>query len=263
MPALDKPNRRTYSAPAIGQGQNVSKMQKSGGIAIQAIISQADELYSERQRIENVPASIAILRSSGRNEYEILWRLGRALFFLGQEAPDKDSALSNHCQGVVTCEQAVASDPERVEGHFWLAVNLALAAQMHRRVPGLLRARRAMRELRQAIQIDSSYHGAGPLRVLARLQHKLPRLLGGGSGRARTNYKAAVNLAPENTVTRIYFAELLLESGELDLGREQLESVLNVSADPGWAFEIERDKRIAKEMLAKLQVDERRRRGRR
>ena len=192
-------------------------------------------------------------KAPARNEYEILWRLGRALFFLGQEAPDKDSALSNYCQGVVACEQAVAIAPERVEGHFWLAVNLALAAQTHRRVPGIRKARRAMRELHQAIQIDPSYHGAGPLRVLARLQHKLPRLLGGGFGRARTNYKAAINLAPENTVTRIYFAELLLESGERDLAREQLEFVLNVSTDPGWAFEIERDKRIAKEMLAKLQ----------
>jgi hypothetical protein len=53
-------------------------------------------------------------------------------------------------------------------------------------------------------------------------------------------------------VTRIYFAELLLQSGERALGREQLEFVLNVSTDPFWAFEIERDKRIAKEMLAKL-----------
>lgn len=111
-----------------------------------------------------------------------------------------------------------------------------------------------MRELQLAIQIDSSYHGAGPLRVLARLQHKLPRLLGGGCGRAYTNYKAAVSFAPENTVTRIYFAELLLESGERELGRKQLEFVLNVSADPVWAFEIERDKRIAMEMLARLQT---------
>ncbi len=109
-----------------------------------------------------------------------------------------------------------------------------------------------MRELQRAIQIDSSYHGAGPLRLLARLQHKLPGCLGGGSARALLNYKAAVNLAPENTVTRIYFAELLMESDERALSQEQLELVLNAAADPNWAFEIERDKRIAEEMLAKL-----------
>lgn len=177
------------------------------------------------------------------------------MFFLGQEAPDKSSDISNHVQGVIACEQAAVAAPERVEGHFWLAVNLALAAQMRRRVLGVGKARRAMRELQQAIQIDSSYHGAGPLRVLARLQHKLPRLLGGGPDRARINYEAAVKLAPENTVTRIYFAELLLELGERDLGREHLEFVLNVSEDPRWVFEIERDQRIAKQMLAKLRLN--------
>ena len=221
---------------------------------IQAIIKQADDLYANRQRIEDVRASVAILESSGTNEYEILWRLGRARFFLGQEAPARESARSHYYQGVDACEQAVAITPGRVEGHFWLAVNLALAAQLQLRVPGIGRARRAMRELRQAIQFDSAYHGAGPLRVLARVQHNLPRLLGGGFSRARTNYEAAISLAPENTVTRIYFAELLLESGERDLGRAQLEFVLNVSIDPGWAFENERDKRIAKEMLRKLQT---------
>lgn len=225
-----------------------------GESSIQAIIRQVDELYAERQQIEKVRASVAILEGYAQNKYEILWRLGRSLFFLGQEALDRDSALSNHRRGVVACETAIATAPARVEGHFWLAVNLALAAQMQRSVVGIGKVRRAMRELRQAGQLNSSYHGAGPLRVLARLQHKLPLLLGGGARRALTNYKTAIDLAPENTVTRIYFAEFLLESGETDLGREQLEFVLNVSSDPVWAFEIERDKRVAKEMLTKFET---------
>jgi tetratricopeptide (TPR) repeat protein len=228
----------------------VSAAPNIGETAIQEIIRQADALYAERQRIENVRASLAILEGSEINEFEILWRLGRALFFLGQESPDKDSALSNYRQGIVASAQAAAGAPERVEGHFWLAVNLALAARHTRPVRAITNARRAIRELHQAIQIDSSYHGAGPLRVLARLQHKLPRLLGGRSSRARANYREAINLAPENTVTRIYFADLLLNLGERELAREQLEFVLSVSDDPDWAFEIERDKRLAKEMLA-------------
>jgi len=132
-----------------------------------------------------------------------------------------------------------------------LGVNLSLAAQRNRPVRAIANAKRAMRELRQAIRIDSSYHGAGPLRVLARLQHKLPRLLGGNSGKARANYTAALQLAPENTVSRVYFAELLLDSGQRDLAREQLEFVMNVPVDLVWAFEIERDQRVAKDMLAK------------
>jgi predicted Zn-dependent protease len=86
--------------------------------------------------------------------------------------------------------------------------------------------------------------------VLARLQHQLPRLLGGGVTEACANFERAVRIAPENTVTRIYFAQLLLGLGEKTRARSELEHVLNAPYDHDWAFEINRDQRLAKKMLA-------------
>lgn len=225
-----------------------------GNHSIQKTVSQADELYSQRHRIENVSASVAILESEAArgNDYEIQWRLGRALFFLGQEVGHKESARAYHFQGTVRGEQAVIAEPGKVEGHFWLGVNLALLAGCEARWVAIRHALRARRELQQAIKIDSTYHAAGPLRVLARLQQKMPRWPGRGSGGARANYEKAINLAPANTVTRIYFAELLIELREQDLARAQLEFVLDAADDPNWAFEIERDRRIAREMLSRM-----------
>ena len=116
----------------------------------------------------------------------------------------------------------------------------------------LVHALRAQRELKTAIRIDSSYHAAGPIRVLGRLRHKLPVWLGGGVARARACYESAINVAPQNTVTRIYFAELLIDLGEQELARRHLEFVLHVSEDPEWLFEIDRDKQLARELLAKV-----------
>jgi hypothetical protein len=59
-------------------------------------------------------------------------------------------------------------------------------------------------------------------------------------------------MAADNTVTRIYFAELLLEIGELRRGRAELELVLKAPFDADWAFEIKRDRRTASELLARL-----------
>ena len=218
------------------------------------IIKLADELYARRKDVQSVRANVAILlsRTARANDFEIQWRLSRAFFFLGQKAKDKTLSLSEHCQGIAFGEQAVAARPDRVEGHFWLGVNLALRARWERCPAAIRDALRSQRELQLAIHIDSSYHAAGPLRVLARLQQKLPRWLGGGAARARASYERAITLAEENTITRIYFAELLLNLGESELARKHLEFVLSVSEDPDWAFEIERDKRLAKEMLAKL-----------
>jgi hypothetical protein len=216
------------------------------------IIKLADELYANRKKEQRVRDSVAILMSGVAMDYEIEWRLGRAFFFLGQESTDKVSSLNEHIDGITFSERAVSAEPNRVEGHFWLGVNLALRASKERWAVALVHALRAQRELKTAIRIDSSYHAAGPIRVLGRLRHKLPVWLGGGVARARACYESAINVAPQNTVTRIYFAELLIDLGEQELARRHLEFVLHVSEDPEWLFEIDRDKQLARELLAKV-----------
>jgi hypothetical protein len=163
------------------------------GGSIQETISQADELYSKRERIENVRASIDALRhvSDGPANYEINWRLGRAFFFLGQSAARKDLAQSYHLQGIVVCDRAVGVKPRSVEAHFWLGVNLALCARLGSPGAAIRHARRAKRELARAVRINSAYHAAGPLRALGRMEHKLPFWLGGSKSRARATYEEA------------------------------------------------------------------------
>ena len=103
--------------------------------------------------------------------------------------------------------------------------------------------------LQRACAADAGYHGAGSLRVLGRLQHKLPGWLGGGADRARQSYEAAIHLAPQNSVTRIFFTELLIEIAEFSTATQQLEAVLELPEDPEWSFEIERDRRRAAVLL--------------
>lgn len=214
------------------------------------IINRADALYDARHQLENVRASVELLRSDEcAKDYEAVWRLGRALFFLGQEAGSERDARAYHASGAATCKRAVELKPSRVEGHFWLGVNLALLARLENPFKALGHALRARRFLQRAVRLDPAYHAAGPFRVLARLQHKLPRFLGGGQKRARANFERAIKLAPSNTVTRLYLAELLMEIGDTPRAREQLESILNTPPDPAWAFESARDREIASRML--------------
>jgi tetratricopeptide (TPR) repeat protein len=175
--------------------------------------------------------------------------MGRALFFLGQEADDKPQARAFHKRAIKICERASQDEPSRVEGHFWLGVNLALLAALEKSLKALRHALAARRSLRRAIKLDPAYHAAGPLRVLARLQANLPTFLGGGHARARANFEKAIALAPANTVTRLYFAQLLLETGDTKSAQRQLEALLKAPSDPAWAFEAARDRRLAQSML--------------
>lgn len=216
------------------------------------IIRRADALYSERAGTSDVRASLELLRQAAPDDFEAAWRTARAHFFLGQEAADSVAARAEHQPGALAGARAVRLGPGRVEGHFWRGVNLALLAQTEKALRALIYARRARGALVRAVNIDATFHAAGPLRVLARLEHKLPRLLGGGAARARARFELAIMLAPANTVTRIYYAELLLEAGEKERARAQLEAVLNMPPDPVWAFEAARDRRMANEMLAAM-----------
>ncbi len=211
---------------------------------------RADALYAARERIENVRASIKLLKSvAAQDHYEVAWRLGRAFFFVGQEAEGAKEARALHGEGAEASARAAQAAHERVEGYFWLGVNLALQARLANPFTALPLALRARRELERAAHIDPAYHAAGPLRVLARLKQKLPGWLGGGAKSARTHFERAIEIAPANTVTRIYFAEMLLETGARDQACTHLEAVLRAPDDPAWAFEIERDRRLARRML--------------
>ncbi|HEX8138942.1 MAG TPA: TRAP transporter TatT component family protein [Pyrinomonadaceae bacterium] len=220
---------------------------------ISEITRRADALYGAREQLENVRASVELLEAAAEQEsFEIDWRLGRALFFLGQEERDKARARALHARGAAGCMRAARAEASRVEGHFWLGVNLALQAQTTNKLSGLLLALRARRALRRAVSLDPAYHDAGPLRVLARLHHKLPRLFGGGYGRAQAAFERAIELAPSNTVTRLFFAEMLLEAGDYARARSELEAILSASAATAWAFETARDRRRAAELLGRL-----------
>jgi tetratricopeptide (TPR) repeat protein len=221
---------------------------------ISEVTGRADALYAAREQIENVRASVELLETVAcDDDFEVAWRTGRALFFLGQEEQRREETRSLHARGVSACMRAVRLEPTRVEGHFWLGVNLALQAQTTNSLTALLPALRAKRSLERAARIDPAYHAAGPLRVLARLAHKLPRLIGGGHQRARADFERAIELAPANTVTRLYFAEMLLDAGDERRTRSELETILNTPLDMAWAFETARDQARAREILQRLQ----------
>jgi len=212
-------------------------------------MERADALYAKRSEIENVRQSVELLESPASTSYQAAWRLGRSLFFLGQEAKSQEQARAYFAEGIRASVRAAKLQPELVEGNFWLGVNLALMAQTERQFRAFRYAMRAKKALRRAARIDPGYHAAGPLRVLGRLLDKLPRILGGGHKRARAIFEKALQIAPENTVTKMYFAELLMDAGEQALARLQFEAIINAKQDPAWDFEIKRDRKIAMEKM--------------
>jgi hypothetical protein len=194
---------------------------------------------------------------AGSEKYEIQWRLARSMFFLGEEASSIDGRRHLYHTAITAGERAVALNPRRVEGHFWVGVNLALYAESIRGIRGARALRWAMSELKMACQISEAYHGAGPLRVLARVEHKAPKFLGGNRKLSRDLFDRALSIAPSNTVTLVYAAELAVDEGDHDRARALLGQVLSLPDDPEWEYESERDRNIARSLLERLNAPRR------
>jgi hypothetical protein len=219
-----------------------------------ASVGRADELYHRRSRPGAVRESVMILSGArgGTDRYEVQWRLARALFFLGQQAGSRESSRQLYSAGIAAGERAVALNTERVEGHFWVGVNLSLFAEVNRGIRGARALRWARGELKLAAAISESYHDAGPLRVLGRLEHKAPRILGGNLKRSRELFDRALALAPSNSVTLLYAAELAIECGERDRALSLLQQVSESPIDAEWEFENKRDSLLARSLLEQL-----------
>lgn len=188
----------------------------------------------------------------GGDRYEVQWRLARALFFLGQQAGSRDSGKQLYSAGIGAGERAVALNPERVEGHFWVGVNLSLFAEVNRGIRGARALLWARAELKKAAAISERYHDAGPLRVLGRLEHKAPRILGGSHKRGRELLDRALEIAPLNTVTLTYAADLAIDNGERGRAVSFLQQVIEQSIEAEWEFENKRDRELARSLLERL-----------
>ena len=219
-----------------------------------AVVGRADELYRQRARPGMIRESVMVLSGArgGNERYEVQWRLSRAMFFLGQEADSKCARRQLHAAGINAGERAIALNHERVEGHFWAGVNLALFAESQGGIRGARAMLWARSELKLAAKLNEDYHDAGPLRVLGRLEHKAPRLLGGSRNRSRQCFDRALGIAPENSVTRLYAAELAIDEGERDRAESLLKQIIESPVDPEWEFENHRDRELARALLEKL-----------
>lgn len=224
---------------------------------IDAAVNLADELYRRRAEGNVGLKLLATLDScqGAADSYEIQWRVARAMFLDGQAVKGnalKRDGLRFHEAGIAHGRIAARLSPDGVEGHFWLGVNIALLAEHANALRAAVAVLQARAELRRAASICPEYHGAGPLRVLGRLEHKAPWFLGGSMKRSRAYYDRALELASGNCVTLMYAAELAIDAGETGRASDMLRRIVESPLDPAWEFEQQRDKSAAMAMLARL-----------
>ncbi len=197
-----------------------------------------------------------LLSSGGAPRPLILAQLARTCFVMGDMSPKKYSE-GFYRKGKIYADMLIYEEPNRTEGHYWLAINLCGQAD----AGGLMTGRRLLpqiiEELERAVVLDETYDQAGAHRVLGRIYYEAPGwpMSVGDLKKSLEHLQAAVRLAPDNSTNHLYLAQTLYRLHYPSLAQQQLEQVLTSSQHAVKTQDLEEDKQEARRLLSDMKSD--------
>jgi tetratricopeptide (TPR) repeat protein len=198
-----------------------------------------------------------LLAAAGADRTVVLARLGRACFLLGQLVPGSQ-AMGYYQQGQSYAETLIREEPNRVEGHYWLALNLCGQADVGSKLLGNRLLPRILEELQRVVALDAAYDQAGAHRVLGRIYYEAPGwpLSVGDLQKSRQHLQAAVHLSPATSTNHLYLAETLSRLNEAGLARQELEQVLKSTRAAVKPQDLEEDRQEARRLVSEIEGGE-------
>jgi tetratricopeptide (TPR) repeat protein len=182
----------------------------------------------------------------------ILADLARLFFALGETAK-KHERLAWYEKGQHYAELLCREEPKRVEGHYWLALNLSGICQLSRAGRALSVLPTIVENLELALAIDESYDQGGPLRVLGRIRYKAPAwpLSEGDLKQSLDLLRIAAKIAPENSTNHLYLAETLIQLGKAEEACTELDRALDSKFHASSPSGLEEDQAQALALMTK------------
>jgi tetratricopeptide (TPR) repeat protein len=179
------------------------------------------------------------------------WKLARADYWLGGHAPEAERRRFLE-QGIDAGRKAVALQPNRPEGHFWIAANMGALAESFGLRQGLKYRKPIKEELETVLRLDPRFQQGSADRALGRWYFKVPSLFGGSHKDAEAHLRASLTYNPNSTASHFFLAEVLLDDGRKDEARGELQKIIDAPVDPEWAPEDRDFKEKARSVLAGL-----------
>ncbi len=157
-------------------------------MAVPAAAQNADGLYADRANLASATTASALWADALKQDprdFEAAWKLARVSYWLGGHAPDKERRTHLE-RGMEAARAAIALEPNRPEGHFWLAANMGTLAESFGLRNGLRYRGPVKQELETVLKLDPGFMNGSADRVLGRWYFRVPRLFGGSNKRAES-----------------------------------------------------------------------------
>jgi len=209
-----------------------------------------DALYAKRDDVAFAQQAAAIWQArlqTKPNDFDSAWKLARAAYWIGTQAPlpERKPALE---QGITAGRAAIRIEPNRPEGHMWLAADMGALAESFGLRQGLKYRGEIKNELLTVLRLDPGYEQGSADRALGRWYYKVPGLFGGSDQKSEEHLRRSLTYNPNSTASLYFLAETLIARKRKPEAREMLERVRAAPIDPAWAAE-DRDFKAKAEKL--------------
>ena len=215
----------------------------------------AEALYHDREN----PASArqatdiwAARLTANPGDFASAWKLAQGRYWLGTNGlpePQRKAALES---GIEAGRAAIALEPKRPEGHFWLAANMGALAESFGLRQGI-RYRGQIRDaLEMTLKLDPAFLQGSADRALGRWYFKVPGLFGGSNRKSEEHLRKALTYNPQSVISHIFLADTLADMGRKDEARKEYQAAIDAPFHPDWIPEDKRFKEQAKRFLQQL-----------
>ena len=224
--------------------------------AIQVPADDADALYKDRENLASANKATEIWAArlaANPKDFESAYKLAQARYWLGTNGlpePQRKAALE---AGIAAARAAIATNPKRPEGHFWLAANMGALAESFGVRQGIKYRGQIKDALLTTLKIDPAFLDGSADRALGRWYFKVPGLFGGSNRKSEEHLRKSLGYNPNSIISHIFLAETLEDMGRKDEARKEAQAALDAPLDPNWTPEDRRFKEQAKRLLRDLQ----------
>jgi tetratricopeptide (TPR) repeat protein len=218
------------------------------------VTSSPDALYAHRDEPGQAAKAADLWArrlAASASDFEAAWKLSRARYWIGTNgAPaERRAALEG---GIDAANKAIALQPKRPEGHFWLAANMGALAESFGLSQGL-KYRKAIRaSLEEVLRLDPAFGEGSADRALGRWFYKVPGLFGGSNAKSEDHLRKSLTYDPQSTASWFFLGETLEDMGRKADARAAYQHVLDAPFNPQWTPEDKNWKAQAKTKLAQL-----------
>jgi TRAP transporter T-component len=213
-----------------------------------------DALYAKRDEIANAQQAARIWQSRLQQhpeDFESAWKLAKATYWIGTQGPEAQRRATLE-QGITAGRTATKLEPNRPEGHMWLAANMGALAESFGMRQGLKYRGEIKSELETVLRIDAAFEQGSADRALGRWYYKVPGLFGGSDTKSEEHLRKSLTYNPNSTASLYFLAETLIALKKKPEAKATLERCIAAPIAPGWAAEDHDFKRKAEKLIQTL-----------